>query len=117
MTFGSSPPNCWTPGASSRIRGAYPGSVAPMTLRTRALGATAALAVAAGIGTAAAPAQPGHVRAAAEQKITGKGVGNVRVGARYSTLHRKRLVGRLRGGCPLGGPGARTARLRAPLVG
>ena len=82
-----------------------------MTLRFRALGAVAALAGAAAIGVTAAPAQTGGA------KITGKGVGAIRVGARYTKLRDAGLVGRLRGGCPLGGPGARVARLRAPLVG
>ena len=112
MRLGSSPPSCRTPGSElahgetlSRV------ASAPMSFRTRALGAVIALAGAAAIGVTAAPAQTGG------ERITGKGVGAVKVGARYAKLHRAGLVGRLRGGCPLGGPGARVARLRAPLVG
>jgi hypothetical protein len=57
------------------------------------------------------------VALAATPKITAKGVGGVKLGKRHSVLQQAGLVGRLRAGCPLGGPGARSARLRAPLKG
>jgi hypothetical protein len=49
--------------------------------------------------------------------ITPAGVGLVKLGERYQTLRSANLVGTLRRGCELAGPGARSARLRAPLRG
>jgi len=64
--------------------------------------------VAAGPGQAGAPAPP---------EITAAGVGQVKVGATWRSLRAKGLVGRKRPGCPLAGPGTRSARLRPPLRG
>ncbi len=52
-----------------------------------------------------------------QQRITPGAVGQVRVGASYQRLRERGLVGRLRPGCELSGPGVRFARLRAPLSG
>ncbi len=50
-------------------------------------------------------------------RITPGGVGEVRLGATFRALRRDGLVGRLRAGCELQGPDARSASLRAPLRG
>jgi hypothetical protein len=55
--------------------------------------------------------------AAAPQKITRNGVGQVKLGMTFQELREQGLVGRLRHGCELGGPNTRTARLRSPLRG
>ena len=55
--------------------------------------------------------------AAAPQKITRKGVGQVKLGMTFQELRAEGLVGKLRPGCELGGPNTRTARLRSPLRG
>jgi hypothetical protein len=55
--------------------------------------------------------------AAAPQKITRKGVGQVKLGMTFQELREKGLVGKLRPGCPLGGTDTRSARLRSPLRG
>jgi len=55
--------------------------------------------------------------AAAPQKITRNGVGQVKLGMTFQQLREKGLVGKLRPGCPLGGTDTRTARLRSPLRG
>jgi hypothetical protein len=55
--------------------------------------------------------------AAAPQKITRKGVGQVKLGMTFQELQAEGLVGKLRPGCELGGPNTRTARLRSPLRG
>jgi hypothetical protein len=83
---------------------------------TRMLAATAVLAAtaAASIG-AAAPADTGHTAAAA--KITRRGVDGVRLGMSFTELRAAGRVGKLRQGCELGGPSARSARLRSPLKG
>ena len=62
-------------------------------------------------------AAPTQADAPAPQAITAAGVGGVKVGATWKSLRAKRLVGPMRPGCPLGGPGTRSARLRAPLKG
>ena len=54
---------------------------------------------------------------AAAKKVTPSGVGGVKLGKTYGKLRDQGLVRRLREGCPLGGPGSRSARLRAPLKG
>jgi hypothetical protein len=59
---------------------------------------------------------PAAATAAAPQKITFKGVGQVKLGATHKQLREKHLVGKLRKGCELA-PGTRTARLRSPLRG
>ena len=55
--------------------------------------------------------------AAAPQKITKNGVGQVKLGMTFQELRDKGLVGKLRPGCELGGPNTRSARLRSPLRG
>jgi hypothetical protein len=60
---------------------------------------------------------PGAATAAAPQKITFTGVGQVKLGMTHKQLREKGLVGKLRKGCELGGPDTRTARLRSPLKG
>lgn len=64
---------------------------------------------------AATPADTGHAAAAAT--ITGSGVGGVKLGKTYQSLHAAGLIGRLRKGCELAGPKARGARLHSPLKG
>src|SRR5919108_351017 len=54
--------------------------------------------------------------AAAPQKITFSGVGQVKLGMTFKQLREKGLVGKLRKGCELA-PNTRTARLRSPLKG
>jgi hypothetical protein len=54
---------------------------------------------------------------AATARITAHRVGRVHLGDKQATLQAKGLVGRLRPGCELAGPGTRVARLRAPLHG
>lgn len=55
--------------------------------------------------------------AAAPKHVTPRGVGKVKLGRTHASLKAKGLVGRKRKGCELSGPGARAARLRAPLKG
>ncbi len=55
--------------------------------------------------------------AAAPQKISGKGVGAVKLGATFTQLRAAHLVGKLSPGCELAGPNARSAKLSAPLKG
>jgi hypothetical protein len=69
----------------------------------------AATAVATLALAAAAPAQA--------PTFDGSGVGKVKVGKLFSKLRAQGLVGPKRPGCELGGPGTRSARLRAPLQG
>lgn len=80
-------------------------------VRLTAAGTALAIA-AAGAGTAAA-----RTDSAAPKKITPQGVGGVKLGMTHKRLRARGLVGRLREGCPLAGPGTRSARLRAPLKG
>jgi hypothetical protein len=89
--------------------------VAPMTSTFR-LPALAALAAtgALGLATAAAPATS---MTPAPPKITAKGVGQIKLGARYKTLRAAHLLGPIGPGCELAGPQARSARLVAPLKG
>jgi hypothetical protein len=54
---------------------------------------------------------------AAAQRITAAGVGAVKLGRTAARLRELGVVGRLRQGCPLAGPSARSARLLAPLRG
>ena len=44
-------------------------------------------------------------------------LGKVKVGKTFRSLRTAGLVGKLRPGCPLGGPQTRSARLKAPLKG
>jgi len=55
--------------------------------------------------------------ASAPKKITPKGVDGVKLGMTHKELRDRGLVGRLRGGCPLGGDDTRSARLKRPLRG
>ena len=55
--------------------------------------------------------------ALAAATVTPKGVGAVKLGATYTSLRARGLVGELRPGCELGGPNTRSAVLRAPLEG
>jgi Cu/Ag efflux protein CusF len=65
---------------------------------------------------AGALAETGTTGAAA-QKITPSGVGSVKIGERYTTLRRQKLIGKIRPGCELGGPNTRSAPLKSPLKG
>ena len=73
-----------------------------------------AIAAALAIGAATAPAD---TRAAQAQEITAAGVGPVRLGRTFRSLRAAGQLGRVRGGCELGGPDTRSARLRSPLRG
>jgi hypothetical protein len=53
---------------------------------------------------------------AAAKRITPRGVDGVRIGATYSDLRERHLVGRIHRGCELA-PNTRSARLRSPLKG
>jgi len=78
----------------------------------------AALAAAAVIAAALAPAvAPGESDRAAPERISGAGVGKVKLGKTFRELRDAGLLGRMRPGCPLGGPNTRSARLKAPLRG
>ena len=57
------------------------------------------------------------VALAATKKVTPSGVGGVKLGKTHSALRSAGLVGKLRKGCELAGPNARSARLLAPLRG
>lgn len=72
---------------------------------------TAALALAVAV-SLAAPAV-----AAAPKKVSGKGVGQVKLGKTHASLKAKGLVGQKTPGCELAGPNAKAARLKAPLQG
>lgn len=86
-------------------------------MTSRPLGTTCALAAAVGVITFGAAAAPAVTGSAAPQKITAAGVGKVKLGKAHRQLRRQHLVGKLRRGCELGGPGTRSARLRSPLRG
>lgn len=73
-----------------------------------------AIAAALAIGAATAPAD---TRAAQAPEITAAGVGQVRLGRTFRSLRAAGQLGRVRGGCELGGPDTRSARLRSPLRG
>src|SRR3954470_1694256 len=80
----------------------------------RRLGASAAV-----FGVAALAAGP--VASAGQQgqgppAIGPKGVGSVKIGASYTSLHKKGLIGKIRPGCELA-PGTRSAALKSPLRG
>lgn len=83
----------------------------------RLLASSAALAVlGAAVVSGSAPAEP-SATAAATPKITGAGVGKVKVGSSYTVLRKRKLVGKIGPGCELGGPNTRSAKLKAPLKG
>lgn len=71
--------------------------------------ASTALAVVLSAATASAAQAP--------QKITPKGVGQIRIGSTAAELREAGLIGPLRRGCELEGPKARFANLRSPLKG
>jgi hypothetical protein len=81
----------------------------------RTLAVTAGLLIAGGGAIGAAADEP-TARVAAK-RITGEGVGQVKLGMTHQELRDAGLVGRLRRGCELGGPETRSARLRSPLRG
>jgi hypothetical protein len=51
------------------------------------------------------------------QKITREGVGKLRIGMTHAKARELGLVGKMRRGCPLGGPDTRGAKLKPPLEG
>jgi hypothetical protein len=63
---------------------------------------------------AAAPAETGRTRAVT---FDGTGAGDVKLGTTFRSLRAAGLVGRMRPGCELAGPGTRSAGLKAPLEG
>jgi hypothetical protein len=50
-------------------------------------------------------------------KITPEGVGKLKLGMKHKRARELELVGPIRQGCELGGPGTRSAKLRPPLKG
>jgi hypothetical protein len=68
-------------------------------------------AAVAGVGTAIA------FGAGSLPKITGSGVGAVKVGMTYTEARHKGLIEKIRPGCELGGANTRSARLKKPLLG
>jgi hypothetical protein len=60
---------------------------------------------------------PAAAIAAAPQKITGKGGGQVKLGKTFQQMRDKHLVGKLRNGCELSGPNTKFSKLRSPLRG
>ena len=60
---------------------------------------------------------PAAATAAAPQKITSRGVGQVKLGKTFAKLRQQHLVGKLRDGCELSGPNTKFSKLRAPLRG
>jgi len=86
-------------------------------MKTRNLAGTAAALAGAGALAIAAGGAPAHVAPAGAKTITGRGVGAVKIGKRYTDLRRQKLVGKIGPGCELAGPQARSAPLKKPLVG
>lgn len=82
----------------------------------RTLTFTAALVLSGAIAIGAS-ADTGPTARIAAKKITGEGVGQVKLGMTHKQLREKGLVGKIRKGCELGGPDTRSARLRSPLRG
>ncbi len=64
-----------------------------------------------------AAAAPADTSRHAAEKFNGKGAGDVQVGETFASLRAAGLVGPMRGGCELGGPDTRSARLKPPLKG
>lgn len=83
--------------------------------RLRRLTALLALVALGALAVASTSAPANH--AGSTPKITGAGVGKVKLGKTYRQLRKQKLVGRIRRGCELGGPKTRAAALRRPLRG
>ena len=64
-----------------------------------------------------AAAAPSTALAPKLEKITPAGVGKVKLGETYTKLRAQHLVGKIKKGCELAGPNARSASLTAPLKG
>lgn len=79
---------------------------------TRLLGLAALIGITALVSSGIAVS----AQTAAGAKITPRGVGGVKVGATFTKLRQRHLVGRLHRGCELA-PNTRSARLLAPLKG
>jgi hypothetical protein len=73
--------------------------------------------VGAGVVAIGSVAASGDAGPAAAKRITPSGVDGIRLGKSHAQLRQQGLVGRIRKGCELGGPGTRSARLLAPLRG
>lgn len=84
-----------------------------LTAGVVAVACTAAVTVAAVGPTASADSIAGP----AGMSITKRGIGPVKLGKRHSKLRKQGLVGKKVPGCELGGPGLKSARLKAPLTG
>ena len=82
--------------------------------RTLAFTAAVVLVGALAIG---ASADTGPTARIAAKKITGEGVGQVKLGMTFQEARDKGLIGKLQPGCEFGGPETRSARLRSPLRG
>jgi hypothetical protein len=82
----------------------------------RTLAFTAALILTGAVAIGAS-ADPGPTARIAAKKITGEGVGQVKLGMTFQEARDKHLIGKLRPGCEFGGPETRSARLRSPLRG
>jgi hypothetical protein len=82
----------------------------------RTLAVTGALLLAGGGAIGASASDEPTARIAAK-KITGEGVGQVKLGMTFQDARDKGLIGKLRPGCEFGGPETRSARLRSPLRG
>jgi hypothetical protein len=82
----------------------------------RTLAIIGALLLGGGGAIGASAADEPTARIAAE-RITGEGVGQVKLGMTFQEARDKGLIGRLRPGCEFGGPETRSARLRSPLRG
>jgi hypothetical protein len=75
-----------------------------------------ALSTAAIVATGAAGATASSLHSAAA-KITPSGADGVKIGATYTSLRQKGLVGKIHHGCELGGANTRSANLKSPLQG
>ena len=82
----------------------------------RALRRLLGLAVLVGITAVASSGLALSAQTASGPKVTPRGVGGVKIGATFTKLRQRHLVGRLHRGCELA-PNTRSARLLAPLKG